>query len=166
MNRLLPWHKYYLQKDRHGDITSVIEILGLAEHQGMIRVYTCTTRSESVTEYRLSLFDSAETGEWLFPTEGINSLDEARAMLVPTSYWVDSGICDLGSVSRMVQSKNVRFRTNDLKAATIIRTVSNVLEIPVEIIMGDWPSYKCEDSSKAINLASTIWASALENCAE
>jgi hypothetical protein len=165
MTKLLPQHKYYLRKDRHGDITCAIEVLGLAEHQGMVRVYTCTTKSESVTEYRLSLFDTQCT-DFAFPVDGINSLDAARAMLVPTSYWVNSGICDLGSVSRMMQCHNVRYRTNDLKAVTIIKTVSDVLGIPVEIIMCDWPHYTWEDTNKSINTASAIWASALDLCME
>jgi hypothetical protein len=166
MTKLQPRYKYYLRKDRHGDITCAIEVLGLAEHQGMVRVYTCTTRSESVTEYRLSLFDNTQCTEQFFSVDGIDSLDEARAMLVPTSYWVSSEICDLGSVSRMVQSKNVRYRTNDLEAVTIIKTVSNVLEIPVEIIICDWPSYRWEDPNKSIDVASAIWTSALDHCIE
>jgi hypothetical protein len=166
MTKLLPRHKYYLRKDRHGEITCAIEVLGLAEHQGMVRVYTCTTSSERVTEYRLSLFDNAQCAERFFPVDGINSLDAAKAMLVPTSYWVNSGICNLGSVSRMMQCHNVRYRTNDLEAVTIIKTVSDVLEIPIEIIMCDWPYYEWEDPNKSIDIASAIWASALDQCTD
>jgi hypothetical protein len=162
----LPRHKYYLRKDRHGENTCAIEVLGLAEHQGMVRVCTFTTKSESVTEYRLSLFDSTETAEWFFPAEGINSLEEARAALVPTSYWVNSKICDLSSVSRMMKCQNFRYRTNDLEAVTIIKTVSGILETPVEVIMCDWPSYEWEDPSKAIDTAMAIWASAVKHCVE